>query len=310
MAKKVLRNFLNLSAITGLFISMICIFGATALSAESIFLKNGAIIEGKIVKDTDKTTVVKTAEGNKQTISRSDILRTIYNEDYKEKRFLNQMDGTSIEVYIVDEDDISYTYRADISSSRETVIKKSDVESISKLKRDKGLEFWDRGYITASAGYIYPAGILNSLTNYGIGATLGYQYFFIPSFDASFRLYGSYIRGKFDQAKDDLEKTQTRDMKILQGCVLGGYTLQIIKERLNAHAYAGGGYGLVDVNYTKGLGETEEKFYWHPVIIGGIEFPIRLLSTNMYIAPFVEYINLPSMNEHIGMVKGGIRYAF
>lgn len=111
---------------------LLCI--ASPLFAESIFLKDGRIVEGKVVTETDKNILIKTADGKTQHIQRTTILRTLFKEDYKTKRYLNKMDGTTIEVYIVDEDDASYTYRLELNSAQEVRISKEDVDSISRRK--------------------------------------------------------------------------------------------------------------------------------------------------------------------------------
>jgi hypothetical protein len=101
--------------------------------AESIFLKDGKIIEGAITKETDKATEIKTSDGQKLSIARKDILRTLVNTSYKTKMYIMKDDKSVIAVYIVDEDNESYTYRTELKDPNESKIKKDNVLFISKI---------------------------------------------------------------------------------------------------------------------------------------------------------------------------------
>jgi len=102
--------------------------------AESIFLKDGSIVEGKVIKETDAELQVELTDGTNRNFFRKDIIRTIYHDTYKNLKYLNKMDGSVITVYLVDEDKTSYTYRLKLDSPDEVRISKDDVDSISKKK--------------------------------------------------------------------------------------------------------------------------------------------------------------------------------
>lgn len=108
--------------------------------AESIFLKDGSIIEGDIVKETDKATTVKTKEGKNVVIPRKDILRTLMHEDYKTKMYIMKSDKSVLQVYIVEEDNENYRCRFELQSPDEFSIKKKDVISVSKVSTDVLIE--------------------------------------------------------------------------------------------------------------------------------------------------------------------------
>ncbi len=99
-------------------------FMSNSAFAESVFLKDGSIIEGDIVKETDKATTVKTKEGKTVTIQRKDILRTLVNESYKTKMYIMKSNKEVLGVYIVEEDNESYTYRTELQSAEEYKINK------------------------------------------------------------------------------------------------------------------------------------------------------------------------------------------
>ena len=100
---------------------------------ESIFLKDGRIIEGDIIKETDKAMDVKLPDGKKMTIPRKDIIRTLVQDSYKTKMYIMKADKTVLPVYIVEEDNESYTCRIELQSAEEFHINKSEVLFISKL---------------------------------------------------------------------------------------------------------------------------------------------------------------------------------
>ncbi len=100
---------------------------------ESIFLKDGSIVEGDIVKETDKAMDVKLPDGNKITIPRKDIVRTLVNTNYKTKMYIMKTNKEVLPVYIVEEDNESYTYRNELQSADEYKISKGDVLFLSKI---------------------------------------------------------------------------------------------------------------------------------------------------------------------------------
>jgi hypothetical protein len=101
---------------------------------ESVFLKDGNILEGKISNENDKKITITFSADETREIERKDIIRTVYHNNYKDKRYLTKMDGTVLEVYIVDEDKTGYIYRLKLDSPDEVRIAKDDVDGISKRK--------------------------------------------------------------------------------------------------------------------------------------------------------------------------------
>lgn len=104
--------------------------------AESIFLKDGSIIEGDIVKETDKAMEVKLSDGKKMSIQRKDILRTLVSTTYKTKMYIMKNDKTVLLVYIVEEDNEKYVCRKDLYSANEFAVNKDEVIFISKVAPD------------------------------------------------------------------------------------------------------------------------------------------------------------------------------
>ena len=89
---------------------------AVPVSNEAVFLKDGGIVEGKIEQETDAEIQLTLPGGEKKSIARGEVLRVLYHDGYKRKRYVNLMDGRVLTVYVVDEDKTSYTFRSELQS--------------------------------------------------------------------------------------------------------------------------------------------------------------------------------------------------
>ena len=105
------------------------------LAAESVFVKSGVIYEGKVVRENDNQVVLVLKDSTEIKIPRNNIIRILLHNNYKKKQYLNKLNGDVIEIYLVDEDQDSYTYRTDLYSSEEYRISKDDVDGITKKRR-------------------------------------------------------------------------------------------------------------------------------------------------------------------------------
>ena len=114
-----------------LFFTGFMLFAAQSLFAEAVFLNDGRIIEGKIISETDD---LLTVQRDRETtdIPRSDVLRILYTDDYRHKRYIYTLDGREFEGYIVAEDRDTYTLRNRLESREETTIMKSDVDAVTR----------------------------------------------------------------------------------------------------------------------------------------------------------------------------------
>jgi hypothetical protein len=110
------------------------------LSAEYVFLKDGAIVEGTITSDAAGTVTVRTKENKSRSIPRSNIMRILYTELYMGKVYVQKTDGKNVICYMVDEDRESYTFRKELYNPEEF-----------KLRRDQVL-FMARGNPTGLEG--------------------------------------------------------------------------------------------------------------------------------------------------------------
>lgn len=118
------------------------LLSASQLNAEYVFLKDGSIIEGRIVADSAASITVRLEDRTTQRISRSDIMRILYTEIYLGRVFVQKTDGRSVIAYMVDEDRESYTFRMELYEPAEF-----------KLRRDEVL-FMARGNPTGLQGEV------------------------------------------------------------------------------------------------------------------------------------------------------------
>lgn len=110
------------------------LFFPAMLSAESIFLRDGSITEGKIEGETDRAMRVRLSSGKIVNIERSKILRVAYDEAYKKRVYLKRTNGKLIEGHVVEESGSEYTLRDNLDSPAEYKLDKKDVLAISGEK--------------------------------------------------------------------------------------------------------------------------------------------------------------------------------
>jgi hypothetical protein len=104
------------------------------LSAEYIFLKDGSILECKILDETPDMFTVRVKDDRKLVFLRNTIIRVLYTKFYMGKVYIYKTGGQILEAYIVDEDRENYTVRTNISKPEEFTIKRIDVEFVSRKK--------------------------------------------------------------------------------------------------------------------------------------------------------------------------------
>lgn len=116
-----------------LMLFLFFLISSTAVFGESIFLKDGSIIKGKVAKETDKSMIVKTDKEEK-VLSRDQVLRVLYIDDYEKLSYVFLKDNSIIECYIVEESRNRFLCRKKLNSAEEISINKEDIRFISKEK--------------------------------------------------------------------------------------------------------------------------------------------------------------------------------
>lgn len=122
------------ACIPRLMVCLMILLLPAALNAESIFMKDGSIIEGKIISENDTSYQVDTGEKKSVTIKRTKVIRITNDRGFTVKKYMKKRDGTIIEGYIVEETTEEYTVREKLESAAEFTVEKADVVSMSTEK--------------------------------------------------------------------------------------------------------------------------------------------------------------------------------
>ena len=108
--------------------SLLVMTGIPALG-ESVFLRDGSIIDGEIVSRSDKGITVKTGPAVRE-IGRENVLRTLSGEGHRETVLMHLADGSYLLCHIVETGDDYFITRKNIASPDEVRIGKEKVKSI------------------------------------------------------------------------------------------------------------------------------------------------------------------------------------
>lgn len=112
------------------------------LFAESVFMKDGSIIEGTIASENDRSINLKTVKDELRKIERSKVLRILYDNAYKKRVFIKTRSGRMIEGHIVEDSAAEVTVREKLDSPAEFKIEKSDIIATSSERfTSKGAYF-------------------------------------------------------------------------------------------------------------------------------------------------------------------------
>jgi hypothetical protein len=120
------------------YISVILLMSAAILiasdgpaPAEIVYLKDGSVLKGSIIKEGRYDITIKNENGQKE-IKLSDIQRILYGNNEMERIFIITNSGKTEKGYMVDQDDDKITIREDPSSPKEKTILKKEIREISR----------------------------------------------------------------------------------------------------------------------------------------------------------------------------------
>jgi len=97
------------------------------VAGEHVFLKDGTVIEGKVLGDTDKGVTLKEKDGSSRYIKNSGILRVVYWKFAAERSYIKLHSGLMVSGYKVDEDTDTITLRDELNVNREFAVKKKEI---------------------------------------------------------------------------------------------------------------------------------------------------------------------------------------
>jgi len=182
--------------IFSLLISIFPFLSENLFSAEHVFLKNGTIIEGRIIGANNRQ--VKIDDKSKIfLIPRYKILRIIYNDLYKKKVYVYYKGNKrkTEEGYLVHQTAYYYYLRKELNSPQEKRIYKKYVLFVSqnpvklrektdklKIKQKAALSVWDDSYV----GFMMPFGVYWGDLNYYPIMWSGFNIFYVNSYKSLF----------------------------------------------------------------------------------------------------------------------------
>lgn len=103
--------------------------------AESIFLNDGSIIEGRVQSENESAYTVVLPNNIKAEIPKGSVLRVVRGEEYKKPVYIYKKDGAEIYGHIVYEGGESYTVRKKLSSPDELIVGKREVREVSATRK-------------------------------------------------------------------------------------------------------------------------------------------------------------------------------
>ena len=95
--------------------------------AESVFLKNGPVVRGKIAAESAAAITVTDERGERRIIPRSSVLRILYMDIYMGRMVVRLTDGSSFTAYLAFEDTEAYTFRKEIEKPDEFIVPRKKV---------------------------------------------------------------------------------------------------------------------------------------------------------------------------------------
>lgn len=192
--------------------------------AESIFLLDGSIVEGKIIRENDSGIVIKKLSDSREvTFKYNDIIRISYDNNYRKKSYIRLKSGKVLSGYVVEETKTHYICRTSLNSTDETRIRRDDVVTLSEEQfMSKGI-YYSLG-IFPGAAQLYskrdiPGGIFlgSSLVSF---AFTGYSFYDYRKKRSAYRSLGrGEPSSRFDSRYNAYRKSSVK--LICSLCVSG-----------------------------------------------------------------------------------------
>lgn len=200
------KTFRYLSAV---IVLMIAVSGP--LYSESVFMKDGAIIDGKVVSENDNVIKLRDRDKKIRELQRSKVLRVSYEEGYKKRMYLKRRSGKTIEGHIVDESAKDYTIRDNLDSPAEYKVEKSDIIAVSAEKYVTWGTYYALGLLPGAA-QLYADRNTEGVAFMGLAiCSLGFMGYEIYDVKKKHDDYKAVPRGsaqsEFDSKYDDYKKS-------------------------------------------------------------------------------------------------------
>ena len=174
-------------------LAVILLFSFT-LKAEFLYLKDGQVIQGKIISEDAESYTVQTKYQTRR-VNRTEVTRIMYGERKLERIYLLMRDGTKMDGYKVDEDAEKVLIREKEDSPREISISKKDIKQMSQTEIIPL-----NPSINARLGIFYPLNSQGSKLKPAIGIYLGSGMNFQLIKDTRINFEAGYAKNKSEHS--------------------------------------------------------------------------------------------------------------
>ncbi len=176
-------NITNTASILAMA-AMVSLFAVAPAAAEYLFIKDGSIVEGKIVNESKADITLAVKSGGSKTYNRDDVMRTLYRNEFLYRQSMKLYSGEAFDCFIVHEDRVSYVVRKDLFSPRERTVRKVEIVNLQKkelysMQGKKLKEYSTLGFVPVLAfrgTFMYPFLEMQKLFRYGYGGQLGFEF--------------------------------------------------------------------------------------------------------------------------------------
>jgi len=180
---------------------------------ESVFMKDGSIVEGTVTGESDSYVKLKGKDNKVREIPRRKVLRVTFDQAFKKTVYLKRSSGKTIEGHVVDENATEYTIRENLDSPAEYIVEKKDIIAISSEKYTSRGTYYAFGIIPGVA-QLYAGRDGEGITFLSLAiASLGFAGYAYYDFNKKHDDYKSVPRGsvqtEFDSKYDLYKKSAT-----------------------------------------------------------------------------------------------------
>ncbi|PKL18218.1 MAG: hypothetical protein CVV49_07120 [Spirochaetae bacterium HGW-Spirochaetae-5] len=272
-----------------IIILALIIFAGTIFDgfAEIVYMNDGQIIKGDVLREDDLSITVKT-KYQTQNIKKKHIARIMYGDRDLEEVNILKIDGSIIEGYLVDQDNKQVIIRKEKTSKNEIIIKKSDIKQMSS-----------KSIIPLQTGMSFKVGVFNPLSSKG--ANFQSSLIFLGSIGLNLTFIKNtriFIEGGF--TKLDSDSGVDVYMQVIPITLNLNYNFNIS----NFYIIPRVGAGLSMIEFNDGLNQPTQGYDF--TAIGGVGLEYEIIERTLRFGVFSDFVHLREKNATLNNVMGGV----
>jgi hypothetical protein len=261
--------------------------------AETVYLKDGQVLDGKIIGETTSEITVRTKFMTKR-INRDNILRIMYGERKMEKIYLLMNDGTTQTGFLVDQDASQVIIRDQENSPQERSIPKSTIRQMS-----------NSDIVPLDPSIFIRSGVFAPLNSKGSKLKPSICYY--AGSDITFQ----WIKNVRVMAEAGYSKNTSKNkglyMQFIPIQASASYDIVLAK---NLHLWPKLAFGATVVDFNDGEGTKTRSFSFSGNAGSGLVYEV--IDRHLFIGLWAEYsfIRDKSSNLHNFIGTAGVSYRF